>query len=204
MDNQEYLKQISSTVRPEKKSTGFLSSALFKVIVAGVVALIIVLVAGSIITGSKPKVKDRVISLELHIDSTLSVISDYQPLLKSSILRSNSASLSGVLSNTNRELTNYIEEKYSYKASSSENKKMKEEADAHKSELENDLFEAKINGILDRIFAHKMAFEIALIISDEKSIYDASGDENLKSMILTSYNSLSNLYDKFNEFSETK
>ena len=204
MDNQEYLKQISSTVRPEKKSTSFLSSIFFKVIVGGVVALIVIIIAGSVITGSKTSVKERAISLKLHIESTLSVISDYHPNLKSSGLRSSSASLSGVLSNTNRDLTNYIEEKYSYKGNSSENKKFREEAEAHKNELADDLFEAKINGILDRIFAHKMAFEIALIVSDEKSIYDASGNEDLKSIMSTSFDSLNNLYDKFNDFSETK
>ena len=204
MDNQEYLKQISSTVRPEKQTKSFLSSTIFKVILGGLVALLVIIIAGSIITGSKASVKERAIALKLHIENTLSVISNYQPNIKSSNLRSSSASLSGVLSNTNRDLTAFIEEKYSYKGNTAEDKKMKAEAEAHRDELTNDLFEAKINGILDRIFAHKMAFEIALITADEESIYEASGNEDLKSIMLTSYESLNNLYDKFNSFSETK
>lgn len=204
MDNQEYLKQISSTVRPEKKSTGFLSSTLFKVIVGGVAAIIVVVVMGSILTGGQTNNKERLTSLKLHIENTLSIISSYQSNIKSSSLRSSSTSFSGVLSNTNRELTDYIKErKLSYKNDSAEYKKMKKDADNHKDELDADLFEAKINGILDRIFAHKMALEISLIAAEEDSISRAEGGV-LESILSTSYNSLNNLYDNFNEFSETK
>ena len=205
MDNQEYLKQISSTVRPEKKKpASFLSSIFFKVIVGGVAAIVIVIIAGSAITGSKASVKERAITLQFHLENTLSVVSNYQPSVKSSDLRSSSASLSSVLSNTSRDLTEYLKEKYSYKGNTAEDKKLREKAEEGKEELENDLFEAKINGTLDRIFAHKMAFEISLITADEKSIYNAVKSEELKSIMSTSYDSLNNLYDKFNEFSETK
>lgn len=204
MDNQEYLKQISSTVRPEKKSTGFLSSTLFKVIVGGIAAIIVVVVMGSILTGGQTNNKERLTSLKLHIENTLSIISSYQSNIKSSSLRSSSTSFSSVLSNTNRELTDYIKErKLSYKKDSAEYKKMKKDADNHKDELDADLFEAKINGILDRIFAHKMALEISLIAAEENSISSAEGGV-LESILSTSYDSLNNLYDNFNEFSETK
>ena len=200
MDNTEYLKQISQTVRPEKKSRGWMSSPIFKVVVGGILAFIVIMIIGSVITGGKTSLKEQTISLKLHVENTMNVVSEYQTNLKSSDLRSSSASLSGILSNTNRKLTEYIEGKYSDKDS----KDLEEEATTHKDELENDLFEAKINGILDRIFAHKMALEVYLIIAEETSIYDASKDENLKSILESSYNSLNNLYNNFNDFSETK
>jgi hypothetical protein len=49
-----------------------------------------------------------------------------------------------------------------------------------------------------------MALEISLITAEESSIYDASKDENLQSILEGSYNSLNNLYNNFNDFSETK
>ena len=200
MDNQEYLKQISQTVRPEKKSREWMSSPILKVAVGGILAFIVIMVIGSVITGGKTSLKEQTISLKLHIENTMNVVSEYQTNLKSSNLRSSSASLSGVLSDTNRKLTEYIENKYSDK----DTEDLEEEATAHKDELKNDLFEAKINGILDRIFAHKMALEISLITAEESSIYDASKDENLQSILEGSYNSLNNLYNNFNDFSETK
>ena len=68
----------------------------------------------------------------------------------------------------------------------------------------NELFEAKINGLLDRVFAHKMALEIFSVMSDEAGIINASSDEALKNLLTTSYDSLNNLYTQFNDFSETK
>jgi hypothetical protein len=84
------------------------------------------------------------------------------------------------------------------------NENIAEEETLAKDDLVNELFEAKINGNLDRIYAHKMAYEISLITSREIQLYKSTNNESLKEILDTSYNSLSNLYDKFNDFSETK
>ena len=81
---------------------------------------------------------------------------------------------------------------------------MEEEAELVRDELNNELFEAKINGILDRIFAHKMAYEISLFLAEEDQLASNAGDETLTGLLVTSSESLENLYNKFNEFSETK
>ena len=204
MDDKEYLKQISASVRPEKKpKTSFMSSTLFKVGMGGIVAFIAIMIISSIISGAKGDVKTQSIALKLHLDDTAAVISVYQKSVKSSGLRSSSASLYSVLSNTSREVGDYLTDKYSYKAGS-ENKNLKDAAALHKDGLETDLFEAKINGILDRIYTHKMAYEISLIMTEESSIYNASGNETLRGILETSYNSLDKLYEEFNNFSETK
>ncbi len=202
MDNTEYLKQISQTVRPEKKSMGWMSSPIFKVAVGGIIAFILIMIIGSVLSNGKASLKQQTISLKFHVENTLDAISSYKDNLKSSNLRSSSVSLSSVLSDTKRKLTEYTDGKYSKKDSDIE--RLEEEAVAHKEELEADLFEAKISGILDRTFAHKMALEISLITAEEASIYDASKDENLQSILESSYNSLNNLYNNFNDFSETK
>ena len=64
------------------------------------------------------------------------------------------------------------------------------------------MFEAKINGILDRIYAHKMAYEISLITTREAQIMKSINNDTLNEILTTSYNSLETLYDKFNNFSE--
>lgn len=205
MDGRDYLDQIASTVRPKKKTgfSGLAASPFFKVIVVGIVAFVIVVIVGALIGGGKTSLKNQMIELKLQLDDTMSVISDYQANLKSSDLRSSSASLYGVLSNTSRDLQEFLQTKYGYK-SGDEDEDLKEEANLAKDALETDLFNAKINGVLDRIYAHKMAYQITVITAKESSIHNASGDETLNSIIETSYNGLSNLYGKFNDFSEAK
>ena len=208
MDGQEYLNQISAKNRPVKVSkSGILASKFFWVILIGVVGLVVILILGAILGSGKGGEKTLSATLYLHLKNTSETIKTYQPDVKSSALRSSSASLQGVLSNTSNELSQYLTEKYSLKDGNIEKevgKKVVETADSEKEELKNELFEAKINGILDRIYAHKMAYEIKTIMAEESKLDSATKNETLKDLLNTSYTSLENLYDIFNDFSETK
>ncbi len=200
MDGQDYLNQISASIRPEKKSKmNFMNSNIFKIIAGAIIAFILIAIIGGIINGGKTSAKDQAISLKLNIDSALSVISEYQPSVKSSDLRSNSASLYSVLSNTNRDLTSFITENYNY-SSKSDDKKFEEAVALERDGLESALFEAKINGILDQVYANKMAYAISLISSKEANLFNATNSEDLQNLLSSSYNSLNNIYDKFANF----
>ncbi len=204
MNQQEYLSQISNNVRPPKApKSGLLSSPIFKIALIGVVAVIGIIIFGSIVGGNKKSAKDLSVALKLHLDGTTQEITNFQPYIKNSGLRANGASLNTVLSNTNSELTKYITTKYSYK-SGSENKKTKAKFEASQQELHNELFEAKINGMLDRIFAAKMSSEISLIQTEMKTIYGAVSDQSYKDFLNASFKSLDNLSEQFKNFSEAK
>ena len=180
-----------------------MSSPFLKLAIGGVVGIILIAMIGGIIGGGKTGVKEQAISLKLYTDVTLSMISNYQPKVKSSALRSSSASLYSVLSSTNNELESYITEKYSYK-SGSESKKAKKEYEAHQTELSSTLFDAKITGRLDRIYAREMTYEISVIMNSEAKIINSSSDQTLKDLLTTSYESLDVLYSNFNDFSDIK
>ena len=209
MDGQEYLNQITESNKPKKKAgnkkgiSNILSSKIFMIGAIGLGALIVIIILGSILGGNKSNDKTLCYDLKLHLDGTSEVIQEYQQYVKSSILRSNSASLSGVLTNSSKELTDYLVDRYGFKDKDIDKKKV-EAATAEKDEFANDLFEAKINGILDRIYAHKMAYEISLLTAEEARLMNTTNNETLKELLNTSYESLNNLYDKFNDFSETK
>lgn len=209
MDGQQYLQQISESSRPAPKGGKkgrlgrILSSKFFMIGAIGLGLLIVIMIIGSVLGGNKSGAKNLSFELKLHLDNTTELIQEYQQYVKSSELRSNSASLQGVLSNTSRDLTDYLEEKYDFKDKDI-SKAMEEEALLARDDLENELFEAKINGILDRIYAHKMAYEISLFTTEEAQLIKASQDETLTEFLTTSYDSLNNLYNKFNEFSETR
>ena len=204
MDKQDYLNQISATSKPPKQAKkGILGSIYFKLGVGAIAALIVILILGSVLSGNKGSLQKDLTALKLHIDYTVDTISAYQTNVKSSILRSSSASLHGILSNTDGSLTRYLEEKYGFKEKNVDEETLIETQTARENLL-NDLFKAKINGNLDRIYAHKMTYEIAIIASNENSILKQTKDEDLISILSSSYNSLNNLYSQFNDFSEAK
>ncbi|MBR3137888.1 hypothetical protein IKG41_00890 [Candidatus Saccharibacteria bacterium] len=203
MDGQDYLDQISASNRPiKKKRSSFLSSKFFLVGAIGLACLIVIIIIGSVLSGGKNSEKNLSYALALHIDNTATIIKEYQSDLKSSNLRSSAASLSGVLADTSGKLTNYLSEKYNYKPNDVD-QKIKEQATLEKDGLESDLFEAKINGVLDRIFTHKISYEISMLMTEEAKIQNSTKDETLQEIMSTSYSSLSTIYDKFNNYSET-
>lgn len=204
MDGQEYLNQISAQNRPVKpsgKASGILSSKIFIVSMIGVVLFVILLIIGMILSGGKGGDKNLSIALKLHLSNTSEVIQNYQRDVKSSDLRSSSASLYGILSNTDRELTDFITENYNYKEKDVD-KTLLNDAELARDGLEDDLFQAKIGGTLDRMYALKMAYEISSIQAEEVKIINSSKNEDLTNILTNSYNSLENLYNKFNDFSE--
>lgn len=203
MEGQEYLDQISATNRVvAKKKSGLLSSKFFWVGMIGVVVLTLIMIFATILSSGKDGEKEIAFALKLHLENTISVIDEYQSSVKSSNLRSYSASLKSVLSNTDRDLSGYIEEKYKSKEKNVK-KKITEEANLAKDALSTELFNAKINGILDRIYTHKMIYEISSVMTEETKIMNLTKSDDLKGALLNSYNSLEILYNNFNEYSET-
>ena len=208
MDGQQYLNQISQSNRPAKNTGGgglkkILSSKFFIVGAVGLGILVLILILGGLLSGGKGDEKSLNYKLFLHLDNTLAVVQTYQPEVKSSILRSSSASLQGVLSNTKGKLEGYLGEKYKFKAKDID-KATTAAATKAKDELTKELFEAKINGVLDRTYAHRMAYEIDAIASEEAKIIKSASNDTLKGILTESYDSLTTLYEKFNDFSETK
>jgi hypothetical protein len=98
----------------------------------------------------------------------------------------------------------YMEQTYGEKEANTPDQAAIDKANTAKDVLKNDLFEAKINGLLDRVFSHKMTLEIYSIMSDEGSLNKDTKDANLQSLLSNSFDSLNNLYTQFNDFSETK
>ncbi len=207
MDGQQYLNQISKTNLPKRATVGkkkFWQNKFFIISMIGVVGVLIIVLIGAIIKANTVSEKSLVEKLNLHLTGTISAIDEYQNYIKSSDLRSSSASLKGILSDTNSSVSSYATEKYNLKNTNNYDKTLRETAETDSAELKNDLFEAKINGILDRIYAHKMAYEISVIKSEESRIYDITNSSSLKEALDTSYKSLENLYSSFSDFSEAK
>ncbi len=203
MNKKDYLDQLTAEARPEKlagRTSRILSSKIFMVCSIGLILLILIIVIGSILDSNKSDKKTIAYALALHISNTREVIHDYQPKVKSSILRSTSASLNSVLSDTYNKIDTYLTETYKSGAEKAD-KKLAEAATLRRDGLKADLFEAKITGILDNVYANKMVYEISLIMTEEAQLNSKTDNEKLKEALATSYNSLNKLYDDFNNFS---
>lgn len=178
-------------------------SKYFLLGVGAVTALMIIMIVGAILSGNKGSEKDDCFRLYLHLTNTVKEVSAYQDSLKSSDLRASNSSLKGILTNTNNDLKEYLTAKYKFKDKDID-KDIVEEATSQYDALHSELAEAKINGILDRVYAHKMAYEIAVITTEEAKIVNSTSNDTLKEFLTSSYNSLGTLYDQFDNFSETK
>ena len=204
MDGQDYLNQISAENRPIKKSrSGILHSKIFLISIIGVMAFLVIMIVGLAIGGARGSEKELSYALKLHINNTSEIINEYRPEVKSSRLRSESVSLSSILSNTDRELSDYLSSKNGGKLEEPETK-LVDEAALNKDEVLSDLFQAKINGNLDRMYAHKISYDISLIMSEEVKLANTTNNDTLRALLTKSYNSLNTLYENFNSFSETK
>lgn len=206
MDSQDYLNQISAMARPvkppKKGLMGVLTSKYFKWGMVAVGLLIVIMLFGAMLSG-RVTIEQRLVGLKLRFDRTVEVIDTYQPKVKSSQLRSLSGSLKGVLSNTSTQLNNYMISVLQFDFGSVKETTI-EESNLQRDELLNELFSAKINGLLDRTYAHKLTLEIYTTMGEEAGIINETTDATLKELLTASYNSLNNLYSEFNDFSETK
>lgn len=203
MDGQNYLNKISQEARPVKTDKGLFKSPLFLGVIGAVILMILIMIIGSSFDG-KESMSDRSISLKYHLDDTLEVTNRYQDLIKSSVLRSSSAALKSILANTSKDLTSYMINNYDFKEDSKNVISLREKSALNKDALLDDLFNAKITGTLDRVYAHKLTYEIGLIMSEESGLYEETSDETLKSLLGTSYSSLETIYKDFDDFSESK
>ena len=208
MDSQDYLDQISREARPKtpgkKGVMGVLTSKYVKWGAIAFLILIVIMIFGSML-GGRESLQSKCTSLKLRLDQTNEVITEYQQYLKSSSLRSLSASLTGIFTNTSTQLGNFMTSAYGEEDATRNEAKL-EEAKLNAESLGQELFNAKINGLLDRTFAHKMALEIYGVMGEEMDMYNSASSEQaeLKTLLESSHTSLNNLYTQFNDFSETK
>lgn len=202
MDNQAYLDQISPVEKKTILSGDLFKSKIMKLIIGGVVAVIAIIIFGTIINSGESE-ETKCIKLQLHTQNLSTIVKDFQPSLKSSKLRSNSTSLDAILKNISVTNENYLKEKYDFKKSSISEKIEEQEQNLY-AELNNDLFTAQINGYLDRTYARKMSYESALLRSYIENISVKNKTEEYKAELESFIKSLDLLEETFDSFSETK
>lgn len=193
MDNLEYLQHISQSnrpVAPVKKSK--ISIALIgKILLGGIVATALIIGVSVLLTNKSNKSEDLTQQLYLRINNINKTVTDNTRLLKSSQLRSISVSLSGTLTNTATQLSNYA---------AAHNEDGKKDPLAPKTAilevettsintLNTVLSNAKLNGLLDRTYAVQIHLQVSLLLSITSELINRSSDEPDLLQILNQFQS---------------
>lgn len=208
MDNKQYLEQISSEARPLKSSKKLfglnISPKMLKIIIGALIATIAIFIFGSIISSNNNNntERDYLDQIYLRTDNLMGVIDDYNKLVKSSELRSMGTSLNAVLAEINYRVTTYLKEELGLSSVGKPEKEtiLTEETELTE-ELEQNLENGRLNGILDRTYAREFTYQIGMLIVLEMETSSHTKNEDLKSYLESSEVNLDKLYDQFNSFS---
>jgi len=204
MDNKAYLDQIA--VKGKVKSGPIFTPMLIKLIAAGVVMLITMIVVGSIVSSSNAKViqsHERVyVRISKLADKSYNApLAKYSKLLRDSNLRAYANNLYSTLVSLNGNLGGVISSTgvntggISSAVTSAENASIT----AYTTALE----EAILAGTLDRTFASETLYQISTLIQYEKESLKKANSPTYANLINQSINDLQILEEQFNDWTDT-
>ena len=202
MNDLEYLNQISTKANQSAK-TGLFDKKMKIVlgILGGVILLVVVLmsVVGNS-SNSESTVSSELSRLYTRATELNKTITNYNRSVSHSALRSNGAQLSTLLTEVIANSSTYLSKNLGI-----EPKKLtitgKDAANIKK--LNSDLEKARLNGLLDRTYAHEMEYQIDYLLIIEESIQKKTSESYLKAFIESSTNSLNLLKESFHNYSES-
>ena len=203
MDNKAYLDQIA--VKGKVKSGPIFTPMLIKLIAAGVVLLITMLVVGGIVSGSNAKVTQSHERVYLRIaklgdKSSSAPLAKYSKLLRNSDLRSYATILYTTLVNTNNSLSSVISTT-GVKTTSISSEVSKEES-TNITSYTSALDDAILAGTLDRTFATETIYQISTLIQYENESLKKANSQSYANLIQQSINELTSLQEQFKNWSD--
>lgn len=186
MNNLEYLNTIAKDTRPSKPAkSGVSGSTILKIALGGLALFIILLIFGSALGNKSSKSLNLTKQLLSRTTTVNEITARYGKSLKSSQLRAISLSLGSVLTGAENQLKSYFTEKDIASKLSEETATSESNFIAN---LDQTLTNAKLNGILDRIYANQLQLQVSLLLSLVSQTLSRTKDESLIP-ILDSYRS---------------
>ena len=205
MDNLEYLQQISQSNRPSAPAKqSRIPIALIGKILLGIIVVIALIAGISVLANnSSNKSEDLTQQFYLRVNNINQVATNYTRQLKSSQLRSINVSLTGALTNTSNQLSGYA---------ATHNEDGKKDPLAPKEEvlaaeaaaingLNTTLTNAKLNGILDRIYANQIHLQVSLLLSMASELSNRTDDADLLQILAQFTSSLSVIEQSLDNYS---
>lgn len=192
-----YLNQIAAT--PARRVSLPSPRILLGIIIVGVLALLII---GFMLFNSQPSMTGRLTSLYLRLQTLQAVASDEQSDLKDTSLRTVNSNLSILLTNSLRDTESALTKRNIKVNAISQTSKKTEQA--YQTKLTDELTDAKLNVALDSTYAREMAYQLSIVHSMMKTIYNSTNNSDLKSTLSTTNNNLEAIQQSFESFSGSK
>lgn len=200
MNNLEYLNHISQTSRPvARRSAGPRPGLIPKILLGGLLGLALIGVIIFIVNLAAPKFDNYLRQVYYRTTSLKLVLDNYNRSIKSSDLRAIANSLSGTLTGATSSLEAYYNQ-IGEKTGKYTNEFLAEEAPAF-TELEVTLQNAKLNGILDRIYIVQAQLQVSLLLAVVAQTRDRTHDAYLIQTLDTYAENLTLIKQKLEAYS---
>ena len=198
-----YLQQISTTSKPAAPKKGFsLNPKILIFVGIGIALVIFIAIIVGMLSGVKDKEKEEAMRLHVRTNYLLNTLAEYTPVVKSSNLRSMGSTLSSHLTELNRDLLPILTNYWGYEDWEDD---APAEIFAEETELIDQLNQtlenARLNGLLDRVYTRELALQIALLNSIESEIIARTEKEELIQMLERSMGNFQELHTQFDDYS---
>ncbi len=204
MDNKAYLDQIA--VKGKVKSGPIFTPMLIKLIAAGAIILITMIIVGSIISGSNAKVTQSFERVYVRIsnfgsDDYENPLQKYADSIRNSDLRTYCEQLRTIMYDTNTRLSSVISstgvktDKISKEITNDENLNWSNYIYA----LDN----ALLSGTLDRTFATETEYQLSTLIQYEHEALNKSNNQEFSNILQQSIKDLTSLQQNFKSWADS-
>lgn len=200
MNDMDYLSQIAQdnrTVKKEPLGKFPIDLKWLKIIGAGVIGVILIMIVGSMLGGLGNKERDLVDQIYARTRNLNQSISEYGSKVKSSELRSMGNSLSNVLTETNSKVGALLASEYGTDGTDPRDEATTTSEDEHIAEVNTNLNYGWLNGMMDRYFVMEITREITLLMSLETELTEKTSSDPVKSVLVNSWNNLNQLETQF-------
>lgn len=189
----DYLNQIA----PQAPKRGGLNSKPILFILAGLAAVIIVIIVSITVTSMASSRKDPWAQFAVKLNSTEAIVNDSSSKLKSNQLRTTNSALRLYITNTRRDVTPIIT------TVGVDVKKLPAKMVA--AETNNGMTErletGRLNAKYDSTYAREMSYQTAALLALLKQMYSQSSTQATKDTLSTAYDSLEATNKALSEFS---
>ena len=210
MDNMAYLQQIAgvdnSLNNPSKKGGLKLPSFINIWTMLGAVLLITIIIIVTVLVSAMNKVdnKDQDLMIESYwmayylVDETFD---EYADSIKSSDIRNMSASFKSVLNEIILNETNILLSEYGLEVDDMEEEEGIPDSEHKKvAALNAELEDARLNGILDRVYLREMTMQIAQMRAKQSEIAERTKNNNAREFSAKAEANLDNIYEQFHNY----
>ena len=204
MDNKSYLDQIAVKGKNATNNEPLLSPLMIKLLIAGVIALITIIVVGVMISNTNAKLTQSYERLYLRISQMCGNKGPYKKygrFISSSTLASHALSLETTLTTTNKTLESMLGKLDVDKTNIT--KEVKSEETKTFNNYMTQLDNASISGQMDAYYSSQTANRIMQIVTLEKQVLKKTKSESLPGLLTTSINDLESLYEDFKNFNDS-